>query len=272
MNESKTKILPFKKESSKVILDNVPIEILQNDAKISNDEIINHPTLKIIQESGSLFQIDDKIQEIIINAKGLVSDSYRKENGMVLFGDNSMSSENNHINDVILNLNGKKHKDHTIFMVYYRRDIEEYFIKMIEKSDNFFCFASLCSPLKLHTGYVISVFNFNFKFTINEEDDSLVVDYEVENGKLITKILKNDSSKKYYGGRRVENEFYINSSSVSRIHFTIYYEDHQWLVVDGDCDKRSTSGTWHYVQEPFLITNNLKVKIGESTLVFQLSK
>lgn len=80
------------------------------------------------------------------------------------------------------------------------------------------------------------------------------------------------SSPKYYGGRRVENTFYLNDTGVSRIHFTIYFEGNSWWIVDGDGDKRSTSGTWNYVQEPFEISDSMSMKIGESTFQFTIKK
>ncbi len=173
---------PHARGSSKVILDNLPIEILQNDAKISDLEVLNHPQIQIVEESGSLL----KDTEININAKGLVSETYKRQNGIVLFGDNKQDEEGKMINDAFLNLSDKEHKQSTIFMIYYRRDSEKYFIKMVEKSKNFFCFAKLCEPLRIRTGHIISVFHFNLKFTINEEN-SLSVDYELENGSFLSK-------------------------------------------------------------------------------------
>lgn len=174
--------IPHARGSSKVILDNLPIEFLQYDAKISDLEVMNHPRIQIIEESGNLL----KDNEININAKGLLSESYKRQNGIVLFGDDKKDEDGKMINDAFLNISDKEHKESTIFMIYYRRDSEKYFIKMVEKSKNFFCFAKLCEPLKIRTGHIISVFHFNLKFTINEEN-SLTVDYELENGSFVTK-------------------------------------------------------------------------------------
>ncbi len=69
----------------------------------------------------------------------------------------------------------------------------------------------------------------------------------------------------------MDNAFYINENSVSRIHFSIYFENSAWFIADGDGEKKSTSGTWCYVEEPFAISNGFKVKIGDySTLAFTL--
>ena len=122
-----------------------------------------------------------------LNAKGLV-DFKCRGNGLVLFGDDSKDANDTPINDFVLNLKNKKDTvSTTVFMIYYRRDLEEYFIQMNTKLGNdYFCFASLVYPLAIKNGMIISVFNYNFKFTIND-DKTLKIDYDLENGKIITK-------------------------------------------------------------------------------------
>jgi hypothetical protein len=70
----------------------------------------------------------------------------------------------------------------------------------------------------------------------------------------------------------MENSIYLNDSRVSRVHFSIYFKDGTWYIVDGDGVNKSASGTWHYVQEPFMIKDKLQVKICESTLTFEFDK
>lgn len=69
----------------------------------------------------------------------------------------------------------------------------------------------------------------------------------------------------------MENDFYISDTSVSRVHFSFYYKDSAWFIVDGDGVKKSASGTWNYVQEPFMIKDSLLLKICDSTLRFNLT-
>jgi hypothetical protein len=89
------------------------------------------------------------------------------------------------VNDFIIKLKEKDLKV-TVFTIYYRRDLEEYFIQMNSKLNNFFCFARLVYPFNIKTGSIISVYNYNFKFTICE-DKKLKIDYEMENGQLMMK-------------------------------------------------------------------------------------
>lgn len=163
--------------SSTSLIESLPIESLQNEAIISEEEVNNHMKMEILEESGNLFQ--ENMKKIVIDAKGVQLLNRKHENGIVFFGEEGE-------NDIVLNLKDKVYKESCIFMVYYRRDLEKYYIKMNEISNHFFCFANLVEPLKLFSGCVISLFNFNFKFTIND-DKSLSVDYELESGKFLNK-------------------------------------------------------------------------------------
>ena len=108
-----------------------------------------------------------------------------KDNDVITTKDNdeTISNTNSNFNNSKID----KKSNHVTFMVYYRRDVEEYFFHFNNKIENLYCFASLAYPLVITNGCVISVFNFNFKFTINDEDSSLKVDYGLEGGKLISK-------------------------------------------------------------------------------------
>lgn len=124
-------------------------------------------------------------KELKINAKGVIGGQKQSANGLVFFGKEIFDEKGKLINDIIINLNEETQSD-SIFLIYYRRDNSKYYLKMLETNKKVFCFASLVSPLVLHTGTIISVFNHNYKFTVNE-DYSLKVDFEMEGGKLLTK-------------------------------------------------------------------------------------
>lgn len=124
-------------------------------------------------------------KELIINAKGVLGSQKHSSNGLVYFGKEVYDDKGKPINDVFINLKEETESD-SIFIIYYRRDNSKYYLKMLENNKKVFCFASLVSPLTLHTGTIISVFNHNYKFTVND-DYSLNVDYEMEGGKLLTK-------------------------------------------------------------------------------------
>jgi hypothetical protein len=40
------------------------------------------------------------------------------------------------------------------------------------------------------------------------------------------------------------------------------YEDDKWCLEDGDGTKKSTNGTWLYIEDPFEIHNNMIFKAG----------
>lgn len=124
-------------------------------------------------------------KEIIVNAKGVIGGLRQKSNGLAYFGKEAFDNKGKPINDFIVNLKDEI-LSNSIFLIYYRRDNSKYYLRMLESNSKIFCFASLVSPLALRTGTIISVFNHNYKFTVND-DSTLTVDYEMEGGKLLTK-------------------------------------------------------------------------------------
>ena len=122
-----------------------------------------------------------------------------------MFGDGSKDNKGELVNDFVLDLNSIKSEktendnqlpqisdssesknDHLLFMIYYRRDVEDYFFHFNNKVQNYYCFASIVGPHEITTGCIISIINDNFKFTV-EEDNSLKVDHSTEGGKLTSK-------------------------------------------------------------------------------------
>jgi hypothetical protein len=43
----------------------------------------------------------------------------------------------------------------------------------------------------------------------------------------------------------------------------IYFND-VWIIVDGNGEKASTNGTWIFVDEPYVVQNNMLFKAGQT--------
>lgn len=54
----------------------------------------------------------------------------------------------------------------------------------------------------------------------------------------------------------------IANPALSRVQCRLDYLQDEWCLTDGDGSKRSTNGTWYYVEEPFEVYNNMIFKAG----------
>ena len=115
------------KNYDKDILSWLPIELCQIKAKISNNEVVKHNKIKIIEKSGEML----KQKEVLINAKGVVNGLREKDDGIVFFGKDKTK------NDVLLTLSDDCEEEQS-FVIYYRRDFECYFFKVINKNSDCF--------------------------------------------------------------------------------------------------------------------------------------
>lgn len=102
-------------------------------------------------------------KEIVINAKGLVTGGLRKkEDGLVFFGFNEKEKDEI-VNDFILkeqikeskpvlfrtktyNPEDKNQTNSSLFLVYYRRDNQKYYLKPLDKTESSYCFVNLSFP------------------------------------------------------------------------------------------------------------------------------
>jgi hypothetical protein len=102
-------------------------------------------------------------KEVIINAKGLVSGGLRKkDDGLVFFG--FVEKEKDEVvNDFLLkeqvkeskpvlfrtktyNPDDSNHNTSSLFLVYYRRDNQKYYLKPLDKNESSYCFVNLSFP------------------------------------------------------------------------------------------------------------------------------
>ena len=67
-------------------------------------------------------------------------------------------------------------------------------------------------------------------------------------------------------GRVEGNKISVKSTTLSRHQCQIEYiavSDH-WVVSDGDGKKNSTNGTWAFMEQPFLVTEGMIFKAGQT--------
>jgi hypothetical protein len=62
------------------------------------------------------------------------------------------------------------------------------------------------------------------------------------------------------------------NNSFSRVQFTVEYDESlkSWVVYDGCETKKSTNGTWLFVQKSLRITENISYKIENSFFTIEI--
>lgn len=72
-------------------------------------------------------------------------------------------------------------------------------------------------------------------------------------------------SEKILVGRMVECKVKFDDSSMSRYQCSMNYrEDQGWVLFDGTGDKKSTNGTWLFVENDYEIFNGMVFKAGKT--------
>jgi hypothetical protein len=78
------------------------------------------------------------------------------------------------------------------------------------------------------------------------------------------KVFSPEKFKQVRIGRNRCNEVCFDGFTFSRIHTCFVYREYNWYVGDGIEDKKSTNGTWVYLDWKFRIENSVCVKIEKS--------
>lgn len=177
----------FKKESflikelDKEVIEGVDVENVQKNCVISDLEVYENKEVKLTEKTGSILVE----KEYLITASGYEKGLRKKKDGLVFFGyDDPNNKEISQNIDIKLNI--KKKVSNPTFLFYFRRDNQQYYIKTFDKQ-NAFIFVNLTFPVKIRSIMIISVGNFNIKFTVDNNSNDLTVNYELEGGKIETK-------------------------------------------------------------------------------------
>ena len=152
------------------------------------------------------------------------------------------------------------------FLIYYRRDMQKYYLESIsENKEHFFIFVLLSSPHILTTDTVIvSVLNYNFKIKTSQDKKEVIIEYgQSEN--LTKSTFNKKKKKKFYIGRKADADIVITEGQVSREQTMIYFENDNWYIKDGG-ERPSGSGTWLFINKKYQIQDSFIFKIGPSKM------
>ena len=212
---------------------------------------------------------------IIINENGIENFSplRQKYDGVTKFGPVIFNNDNkNPIND--FQIFSIEKSIQTIFMIKYDFEKRKYFL--ISNINNnkeihyFNIFIKLEKELPIKQKYNISLGKANFSIEkINNY--SLELKLYLDNGEIELYLF--DTKKNLITiGRSKTCDIILPSLEYSRIHTSIYYnkKEQTWYIKDGIGDKKSMNGTWLFINFPWEISYNTKMRIGKNLLELNL--
>lgn len=162
----------------------------------------------------------------------------------------------------------KKIKKQNIFLIYYRKDLEKFFLEPVfDNKEVFYVFVKIINPYLLTTETVaFCVLSYIFKIKVNNNNKKeLLIEYGT-NENLTSVEFNSEKKTEFYIGRKQDSDIEITDSQVSREQAMIYYENGNWYIKDGGKEKPSGSGTWLFLDKNYEIKSDMIFMVGSSTI------
>ena len=162
----------------------------------------------------------------------------------------------------------KKIKKQNIFLIYYRKDLQKFFLEPVfDNKEVFFVFIKIRNPYLLTKESVaFCVLSYIFKIKVNNENGKeLIIEYG-KNENLTQVEFNCEKKTEFYIGRKQDADIEITDTQVSREQAMIYYENNNWYIKDGGKEKPSVSGTWLFLDKKYEIKSDMIFMVGSSTI------
>lgn len=162
------------------------------------------------------------------------------------------------------NIHNDPHIAHHQFNIHYDTALNKYFINEAKASTGLF---KQIQFYKIENGMIVYYCQNMIQLTIDSNQRN-VIRIHFMNGEFKNTIIAFDSAinKVIRFGRAITNEIRSGNTSVSRIQWTIIYENNQWIIFDGEYDQGnlqpSTNGLWFLIQRNTEISNESRWKTG----------
>lgn len=187
-------------------------------------------------------------QRIKINASGYEKSFRNRRDGCTYFGAcNYSSQDKQNLIDVILKLDSEL-DDEYLFKICFDVLKKSYRLSsnMNEASKNII-FMRLTAPFSLMSKNIVSLGDIHVSLEV-DPNKCLKIDV-VGNKDEIIKIFSKDFEGPIRIGRCKKNEIFLNNSALSRIQTSIKFhsESQLWIIEDGLDGRKSTNGTWIYL-------------------------
>ena len=162
----------------------------------------------------------------------------------------------------------KKIKKQNIFLIYYRKDLQKFFLEPVfDNKEVFFVFIKIRNPYLLTKESVaFCVLSYIFKIKVNNENGKeLIIEYG-KNENLTQVEFNCEKKTEFYIGRKQDADIEITDTQVSREQAMIYYENNNWYIKDGGKEKPSGSGTWLFLDKKYEIKSDMIFMVGSSSI------
>lgn len=230
-------------------------------APFPKQENLLYPKLKLrIIESSSI----DPNTMITITSTGMEESKRGKSDNKTFIG--SVLMENGEIiNDFVVDEEnqgmGKQH-----LMIRFSPSNSKYLLSDLEVGTG--TFVKIAFEIVLKDGYIISFGNSHMKIISagysNEADKKLIIKF-IEGPKINEEYCFHPNDENILIGRMADCRIRFEDSNLSRYQSSIFYQEGKgWILKDGVAEKKSTNGTWLYVEEEFEIYDKLVFKAGKT--------
>lgn len=238
-----------------------------NSNSVTDIDVQQNPTLILEEINGDL--LNNK--EILINAAGLTTGGLRKtKDGITNFG--PISEQNGVvINDYIIHLPGNLNEViQTLFSVNFNLEEKMYYLcpGVVGNYGDATIFMKIDSKLKIDKKLFLSLgevhFSVETKDAINHK-----IEIEITYDSNTTKKYEFDKDKKIITlGRGKKCDILLYHLSYSRIQTTFWFDEkeQEWFLQDGNEEKKSTNGTWAFLNWNWKIEEDIQFRIGQNLL------
>jgi hypothetical protein len=198
-----------------------------------------------------------------INAAGLEGSKRSKADGKTFFG-SQMMENGEVVNDVVIDEEsqgmGRRH-----FMISFQASGCKYYIS--DLGDGTGTFIKVTTELVLKEGYIISFGSSHMKVISigNGPLDKKIAVKFLEGPKVNEDFCFQPSDDTVLIGRMADCRIQFDDSNLSRYQCNIAYDHSKgWVLRDGITQKKSTNGTWLYVEDEFEMYDELVFKAGKT--------
>jgi len=240
----------------------------KNTLSLLKKKSINHHKLILKNIIGNLFEEN---LSIIINEYGIenLTPLRRKYDGITKFGPNCNDKDGKPINDYKISISDKlKDKVETLFMIEYNNIKQTYCLvpNYFDENKELNIFIKLENVLPIEQNYNFSLGGAHFRVE-PKSGGALELEITMEDGERESYLF--GIAKEFVKiGRSKNCDIILKSLAYSRVQTSIYYkkDENIWYIQDGFDNKKSMNGTWLYINFPWDISFNTKLRIGQNLI------
>jgi len=220
----------------------------------TENDMQNVPVLQLLLKDSP---ISSQESEIKITPRGMEGSLRQRNDHCTYFG--SVSREDDQVvNDYVVQEDetmGRKH-----FVVIFKPEANRYYVKDLGEGSGTFLSVEKCVVLK--DSYLISFSNTHMGVHLIEENGIALKFLEGPKKGQVFRFTKEFKSIQI--GRVGDCSIVFEGDNVSRYQCRLTFEDNNWVLYDGNKEKKSTNGTWIFASEEMEIVESMLIKAGKS--------